>query len=1278
MMDYENKQGDFIHEKLSKTIEKSNNLLHKKAVALIKGLKEQLGQKSEGIEGIKNYTKNLLDLIDLLYKKISNPRNYTDELSMEEDVKNSEALVFTLAVCIKQLPFALLRNEKILERLIQTVEKFLKISSIVPKRVELKKYSMIIAEKLLLSRSEDELKNENDPVLKFFSEIYFTLLDESASHSETELQKCLIKNLSKILKTANMTNILKMTILLQIKNYLIRKIRGLNTGKDYEGNTLKAVGGYEAKIKQLSTSEGENVLKFMCSILQFLPFEIVNDLILELTELIVVSENKHVLLNSLLCFEVAFNTKNFALETSEKIIKLLLSKDFLINTNEDFEKEKEKPVGNVDINTSLTIAFMKSTTGVLLNLSRLNIFLGMKLFTSVFSLLGEFLTSSDDFLRSSVFNCLQSIFNSLMSKKNMVILFSSITKKSNHKDSMNLDPNELTFDINISNQSSQPENNVINILENISENLLYLTSDRFEDLKLGFNLLHNFLEKISTFTEIVSSTEEKIQIGHIVNPIIENILTKLSENEGESGKDKLQKSQTFKVFLGKIFNFISSSVILKLFPLQVLDFDICSEEYTENSKVWIISFIDKFLRSDSHQSVREFYESFIITIEELEKAILKLKSGRDYDDMEEDDERFQFNNNETQHVRLIKIKRYELILQQVWSLLTKFTNWNENYDVYVKEILKKFENIISTYNKDTTSIFIPNIRETIFKVIAKLISVSFKRGDMKTLEVIKQDGKIFFSKCLNMIIKQKLSKSELKDSFNLISAFCKIMSEKFLFKIICDMIEKFDKSFQTTFIQNDNVSNFSNKAKLNESVDISIDNVEMVDTKKKPSQDKKSKDKEITLLSLRIDIINYILKNVKLFKNPTHDETQPAESNLFSLLNSFFEKFFFNERINNQPSIRKKLIDLFMILMGKMESSDQILDIFSKFVNEYKGLDNLTAKQKAKLFDFIVNILLKKFEQEQNISKSSVDITECFAQLHILIEIVSLTKDMNRKVRNLAYEMIGKITEFMSETNLFNEWIKMILAILASNSSYLKSASINALARIFWQKRNTGDNHLHKLLIDTSNVILLLLKENNKEITKSIFLFVRVLLYLNKNLFSGHQETSGFINKIITAIFHDSNEDIKKEFKVKMRNLLKNLIIKFSYEEIKNLIPKDVESLLAYINKHVVKKIKTMTKEEEGVYGGSNSLDHSVMMDNDENLLDEEEEYIEKEFKKLEKRKNDEEKFFERLEKLQLEEDDPELVKKKMEAENNRNEKLDKIEQLFSKDNVRKNFKNNF
>merc|ERR1711893_389392 len=60
---------------------------------------------------------------------------------------------------------------------------------------------------------------------------------------------------------------------------------------------------------------------------------------------------------------------------------------------------------------------------------------------------------------------------------------------------------------------------------------------------------------------------------------------------------------------------------------------------------------------------------------------------------------------------------------------------------------------------------------------------------------------------------------------------------------------------------------------------------------------------------------------------------------------------------------------------------------------------------------------------------------------------------------------------------------------------------------------------------------------------------------------------------------------------------------------------------------------------------------------------------IQKEFCKVEKKKNEDEKIFTRIEKIILEEDDPELVKKR-EEEKNVDEKTDKIEQMFAKDKI--------
>ena len=137
-----------------------------------------------------------------------------------------------------------------------------------------------------------------------------------------------------------------------------------------------------------------------------------------------------------------------------------------------------------------------------------------------------------------------------------------------------------------------------------------------------------------------------------------------------------------------------------------------------------------------------------------------------------------------------------------------------------------------------------------------------------------------------------------------------------------------------------------------------------------------------------------------------------------------------------------------------------------------------------------------------------------------------------------------------------------------------------------------------------------------------------------------------------------------------MRNLLKNLISKYSIDEVRNAVPKEYEALVNHVNKYKVRKIKAMSKEDEAVYG-STKLDNSVMMDNDENLLDEEEEYIEKEFKKVENKKKEEESLLENIKKLKMEEDDPELVNKfNNQQKPQNNEKMDKIEQLFNKDKV--------
>jgi hypothetical protein len=73
----------------------------------------------------------------------------------------------------------------------------------------------------------------------------------------------------------------------------------------------------------------------------------------------------------------------------------------------------------------------------------------------------------------------------------------------------------------------------------------------------------------------------------------------------------------------------------------------------------------------------------------------------------------------------------------------------------------------------------------------------------------------------------------------------------------------------------------------------------------------------------------------------------------------------------------------------------------------------------------------------------------------------------------------------------------------------------------------------------------------------------------------------GLICKILYSIFNESNENIRNEFS-----------IKFSFEEIQKIFPKEEENLLLYINKHLVKKIKTMNQEDD-LYMANIKLDNT-------------------------------------------------------------------------------------
>ena len=403
----------------------------------------------------------------------------------------------------------------------------------------------------------------------------------------------------------------------------------------------------------------------------------------------------------------------------------------------------------------------------------------------------------------------------------------------------------------------------------------------------------------------------------------------------------------------------------------------------------------------------------------------------------------------------------------------------------------------------------------------------------------------------------------------------------------------------------------------------------------------------------------------------------------FLLFYNFFDKYFFYFSDNKnvkfgkegmsslQPLLTKKLFEIFYDIIAKCNDIDYILTIFNKFSKDKKGLSLITSKQQCKIFEFIINQIIKKNENLQNISFNNLGIS-----LELLIAIASLTKDINKKVRNSSFEILGNITSFCTKKNLLEDWLKINLSLLSSKNTFVESAGINSLSRIFWELRNSSSTN--DTMISNSDTVLAFFPFNNKEIIKSLFLYIRVLLYIikisppkNKN------KIDSTIHKIIFCSSQQINEQMQKEFKVKLRNLYKNLIINYGYDYIKNNIDNNntnFKNFVQYVNKTMVKKYNNGNNEENL----GEEYDNTVMMDNDNNLLDEEEDYIKNEFKKINKSENIEKKFLEKVEKLKLNDENlDEMRKQELEdiakKENKNEEQIDKIEQLFNKDYVNLN-----
>ena len=632
---------DIIYSKIVSALNESKNILHKKSLILIKSINSQYGNdKLVGIDGVQLYTKTFIDLLLKIVNKYTDIKvNDLEENELIEDTLNFEALIFTLAICCKQLNSKLLHNNQLITRITNIINFALGIKikkSLFHVNYYCYKYILTIVESFILSRNNEELSNDKDEIVLFFKQIYMKILLTCMKYKQDmdlreeydlkninfnikDLNSCLLRTICGLIQKKG--ELVQYSIVYEVISYLIKQLQNINLYLKAIYNTQNSSNSdliENPKLNAVNRIEINNSLLYLSGLIQFLPYDFFNDILQQLIQLIQIInpeeeiEEKNetiinIMINCLLCLDISFSTHQLSEDINEKTLTILLNKNIFSNLrnnnkkdelnddmdiNEENKKNNKKYKISTDIYDKLIIAYLKAISSIVIKVSNNDTFKSLQYFIGILSKYSEVLIESNNFVKNSIFSVLQNLIQKLFDSQKISKL--KIAPNNNMNNENKIQFEKLEINEEKKNKITEKE-----ILYKVAKILLYFVSSRFTEKKIGYNLLLLFIEKLNQSKKLGDLFKDHI------NELNEKIIFSLSDiNLKEKEKSEMQK-----IFIGKCFNYINSNIILKYYPLGILDYDIEKDDYTDNSNVWIISYIDKFLlKEDGIQTKKMEYK----------------------------------------------------------------------------------------------------------------------------------------------------------------------------------------------------------------------------------------------------------------------------------------------------------------------------------------------------------------------------------------------------------------------------------------------------------------------------------------------------------------------------------------------------------------------------------------------------------------------------------------------------------------------------------------------
>ena len=522
---------DIIYTKVISALKESKNILHKKALILIKSINSQfLSNKLVGIDGVQLYTKTFIDLLLKIVKKYSEKKlDELEENDLIEDVLNFEALIFTLAICFKELNNKILHNKQLISRVINIINFALGIkikNSFFRINYYCYKYILNIIDSFIMSRTNDELSNDKDEIVLFFKQVYMKMLLtcmklkqdinlkeeydlKNINFNIKDLHSTLLKIICNLIQKKG--NLVQYSIIYEVISYIIKQIQNINSNLKtiYKNQNNNNSNNNDllinsALLNSVNKTEINNSLLFLSGLIQFLPYDFFNDILQQLIQLIQIinpeeeieeknETNLNIMINCLLCIDISFSTHQLSEDINEKTLTLLLNKNIFhqfrnSNNNEkedlidDLDNKEEKKNKNkkykisTDIYDNLIIAYLKTISSIIIKVSNNDVFKSYQYFIGILSKYSEVLIESKEFVKNSIFSVLQNLIQKLFDIQKL----SKLKILSNEQTNLNKKIKFEKLDINENKKNQITENE---ILSKITKILLYFISSRFKGKK---------------------------------------------------------------------------------------------------------------------------------------------------------------------------------------------------------------------------------------------------------------------------------------------------------------------------------------------------------------------------------------------------------------------------------------------------------------------------------------------------------------------------------------------------------------------------------------------------------------------------------------------------------------------------------------------------------------------------------------------------------------------------------------------------------------------------